>query len=328
MGARGGLARCDGTPDNVTGEFGEWLSGLRCVIGARLTRIFIDSVGSNPTFPIWNGNSVGRVGTSCYTVSVKTCENCQSLFPESVIVQGKRKSLRSRRFCLKCSPYKNHNTRCLASPRSDKSRSSSKASSVEKLRRFDWTAIQKFYDEGATYVKITERFGVCSAHIALAASSGLLRTRSVSQAIKLRYEQNPRKPVSEETRRKISKSRLEYLRKNPDKVPYLLNHSNKKSYPEKLFEEALEEAGVSGFVYNFSAGIYQYDFAFPSVKLDVEIDGATHLSEKVKKIDKRRDEWTEAQGWSVLRFTALEVKEDASKCVQIAKALIGELQTE
>ena len=53
------------------------------------------------------------------------------------------------------------------------------------------------------------------------------------------------------------------------------------------------------------------------MKIDVEIDGGTHLSEKVKKIDCKRDKFSESQNWLVLRFTAKEVKENATYCIKI-----------
>jgi very-short-patch-repair endonuclease len=38
--------------------------------------------------------------------------------------------------------------------------------------------------------------------------------------------------------------------------------------------------------------IYEYDFAWLKEKIDVEIDGGTHKTEKVKKIDSRKDEFS------------------------------------
>jgi very-short-patch-repair endonuclease len=130
------------------------------------------------------------------------------------------------------------------------------------------------------------------------------------------------KELSESHRNKISKSRIEYLIANPDKVPYLINHSSKMSYPEKIFKQALESAGIKGWVYNYQNSIYQYDFGFPELMIDVEIDGGTHLTEKVKKIDKRRDEFSKSQGWRILRFTATEVKSDLIGCINRLKFLI------
>jgi len=120
---------------------------------------------------------------------------------------------------------------------------------------------------------------------------------------------------SEEDKKRISEERIKYLTAHPDKVPYRLNHSSKMSYPEKLFKNALESANITGWTYNFQNGIYSYDFAFPELKIDVEIDGGTHTQENVKKIDERRDIFSRKQGWKVIRFTAKEVKENVMLCI-------------
>ena len=130
------------------------------------------------------------------------------------------------------------------------------------------------------------------------------------------------KSHSEESKKKISEARLKYLLNNPDKVPYLLNHSSKMSYPEKIFKNALESSGIEGWVYNYQNSIYQYDFAFTEKKIDVEIDGDTHLTEKVKQIDERRDKFSIENGWVVLRFTAREVKTDVIRCINQLKLLL------
>jgi very-short-patch-repair endonuclease len=124
---------------------------------------------------------------------------------------------------------------------------------------------------------------------------------------------------SEDTKEKISNARIKYLIENPDKVPYLLNHSSKMSYPEKLFKNALDASNITGWTYNFQNSIYQYDFAFLDKKIDVEIDGGTHLTDKVKKIDARRDLFSKNDGWIVIRFTAKEVKENIIECINKLK---------
>ena len=119
---------------------------------------------------------------------------------------------------------------------------------------------------------------------------------------------------SEKSKKKISKIRRAYLEKYPDKVPYRLNHSFKKSYPEELFEKELIKRNISGWIYNYPMGIYQYDFAWPDLKIDVEIDGATHNQEKVKRIDERRDKFSTENGWKVIRFSASMVKKEINLC--------------
>lgn len=42
-----------------------------------------------------------------------TCRKCNEKFPTSVKIDGKRYGLYRRKFCLRCSPFKEHNTRKL-----------------------------------------------------------------------------------------------------------------------------------------------------------------------------------------------------------------------
>lgn len=104
-------------------------------------------------------------------------------------------------------------------------------------------------------------------------------------------------------------------------------HSSQESYPEKRFKQALEEAGIQGWLYKYPAGIYEYDFAFLELKLDVEIDGDTHLNPLVKKKDERRDAWTRSQGWEVLRFTAKDVKKNLGGVIESLKNKISGLNS-
>jgi very-short-patch-repair endonuclease len=142
--------------------------------------------------------------------------------------------------------------------------------------------------------------------------------RRGSEAVKACHKMNPESyRQSAKTREKISKARLKYLQENPDKVPFRLYHSSKDSWPELIFKNELERRLITGWFHNYNTGIYEYDFAFPIQKVDVEIDGPTHVTEIVKRIDKRRDEWTRIQGWDVLRFKTVHVKRDVKECVNI-----------
>lgn len=44
------------------------------------------------------------------------CKKCGTEFPRWVWIDGKRRSLQNRKFCLTCSPYKKHNTKDLTKP--------------------------------------------------------------------------------------------------------------------------------------------------------------------------------------------------------------------
>jgi hypothetical protein len=42
-----------------------------------------------------------------------TCDFCNKTFPNWLIIEGKRRNLSSRKYCLDCSPFEQHNTRRL-----------------------------------------------------------------------------------------------------------------------------------------------------------------------------------------------------------------------
>jgi len=122
--------------------------------------------------------------------------------------------------------------------------------------------------------------------------------------------------MSDEQKLKISKSRKKYLDENPGKIPYLLNHSSKESYPERLFRESLIKNGVNGWTQEYPILRYSLDFAFVDLKIDIEIDGSTHNLENVKKIDIERDNTLSQMGWKILRFSDYEIKNNIDEIIK------------
>lgn len=96
---------------------------------------------------------------------------------------------------------------------------------------------------------------------------------------------------SEEDKKRISEQRKKYLNEHPEKVPYLLNHSSKISYPERYFKFVflIEKIDLK---YHLQIGRYQLDFYNLQKKKYVEIDGESHfLDNKTIMIDKERTEF-------------------------------------
>ena len=56
--------------------------------------------------------------------------------------------------------------------------------------------------------------------------------------------------------------------------------------------------------------VYKFDLAHLMLKIAVEVDGASHLSKKVKAADERQRQWCEANDWLLLRFTNQEILAD------------------
>lgn len=196
---------------------------------------------------------------------------------------------------------------------------------MNKRWKYDWTKIQSDYDSGLSQRELVKKYGMSMTTLVKAARTTKFNTRTASQASSLGKKKFPRKQ-SLETRKKISKARILYLTNNPDKVPYKINHSSKASFPEICFEKALIESDIKGWIKSYQIGIYEYDFAFPQFKVDVEIDGSTHLQEKVKLIDQRRDEWSEKNGWKVIRFSAKKVKQDINSCINELRSLLKQME--
>ena len=116
------------------------------------------------------------------------------------------------------------------------------------------------------------------------------------------------RPHTSESRKKISNARKKYLTDNPDKVPYLLNHSSKESYPEKYFSELFSKESIQVERY-FRLGSYELDFCIPGKKIDIEIDGDQHyLDENIIKHDIKRNKYLEDNGWIVFRIKWSEYK--------------------
>ena len=44
---------------------------------------------------------------------MKICEKCKNEFKTSIFINGKRRNLQNRKYCLECSPFGNHNTKNL-----------------------------------------------------------------------------------------------------------------------------------------------------------------------------------------------------------------------
>lgn len=107
---------------------------------------------------------------------------------------------------------------------------------------------------------------------------------------------------TEETKKKLSDIRIKYLIDNPDKVPYLLNHSKNESYPEKYFTELFKEENMVLEKF-FRIGLYELDFSIPSKKICIEIDGEQHYSDKkIVESDKKRTLFLENIGWDIIRI--------------------------
>jgi len=169
------------------------------------------------------------------------------------------------------------------------------------LKKYDWVQIQNYYNEGNSCRDVIKKFDISSAGLSFAVKSGVLRTRTKSDSNILGHKKFPQKH-SDSTKKKISESRIKYLKDNPDKVPYLLNHSSRESYPEKYFWEIFEKENLNIKRY-LQVGLYELDFYNLDKKIDIEIDGEQHFTDKkIVESDKRRNSYLIDNGWTIIRI--------------------------
>lgn len=190
-----------------------------------------------------------------------------------------------------------------------------------KYTEDDLNKIRELYDSGSSEKLIMEK-GYSKNTIRIALRK---RRRSRQEANFLMRKLYPEsfKP-SDKTRKKISISQRKYYKEHPDKLPYLQRHSSNKSPLEDLFEKALIKNDIKGWVRKYRIGLYEYDFAFPLMKIDVEIDGHTHNIDSVIVKDRQRDEWSKTNSWTVVRFNAKYVRNDVQICIDhLRKILIN-----
>lgn len=73
---------------------------------------------------------------------------------------------------------------------------------------------------------------------------------------------------------------------------------------------------------------YRADFAIPSKKIVIELDGHEyHKSKEQRTNDARRERDLQTAGWKVIRFTGTEVHRDAYKCAEDACHFIRSVET-
>lgn len=80
------------------------------------------------------------------------------------------------------------------------------------------------------------------------------------------------------------------------------------SQAERMLVRLLRDAGITGWVANYRLGRYKVDVAFPDIRVGIEVDGwAHHSSPDQFEGDRVRQNQIVLRGWTVLRFTWLDL---------------------
>lgn len=132
-----------------------------------------------------------------------------------------------------------------------------------------------------------------------------------------------------ETKKKLSEARIRYLKENPDKVPYKLNHYSKgRSYAEEYWKNVLDSFDIL-YEEQYQISLYSLDFALVDLKIDLEIDGDQHhLDQRIVESDKRRTQFLENLGWKVIRIKWSEyLRLDIDERKKYINGIINQLST-
>lgn len=138
--------------------------------------------------------------------------------------------------------------------------------------------------------------------------NGYMKASSIGSTYSLSPEAKRRISISasgrkhsEETKQKISKRRKEFIKNNPDKAPYVMNHYTKgPSYAEQYFLDVFKN---TDFVYHYKFHTYELDFADVENKINIEIDGEQHYcDDRIVRHDIKRNAFLEERGWTVIRI--------------------------
>lgn len=83
-----------------------------------------------------------------------------------------------------------------------------------------------------------------------------------------------------------------------------------------------------GWLAEVPTGQYRLDFFCPDLRLAVEVDGAAHRGERVRKYDERRDRWHLQHGIRTVRVSAREVETDPAFVMRLIDEAVGRRRLE
>lgn len=178
-----------------------------------------------------------------------------------------------------------------------------------------------------------DRFSKSYNHTGTSWNKGLTkdndsRIKQYSETLKKTHQEKGSywsgKTLPKEMKDKISSSRIQYLKENPDKVPYVLNHYSKgESYPEQYFRSLFDKNDIQ-YEQEKREGLYSLDFVIG--RYNIEIDGEQHyLDERIKQSDIKRTKYLEGLGYKVIRIRWSEYQSLKDK-KEFVKKLLEEIR--
>ena len=118
------------------------------------------------------------------------------------------------------------------------------------------------------------------------------------------------------------------LRRIHHKPPQQGGNGRPMPLPQKILLELLGEAWVAEYAISLGKRTegyptcYKVDLGNPSSMIAIEIDGFSHVAEKRKFLDMKKEDKLNSLGWKVLRFTNKEVLSSALEVVGKVQSLV------
>lgn len=131
---------------------------------------------------------------------------------------------------------------------------------------------------------------------------------------------------TEETKLQMSNSRIDWLKKNPEKHPWK-RKTKFTSIPCENFKKYLDSINLKYIseydTYDETHRNFSIDIAFPDIKLGIEINGNQHYNKDgtLKKYYQKRHEIIESYGWKLLEIHYLSCfkEENIKEIIQFYK---------
>lgn len=98
-------------------------------------------------------------------------------------------------------------------------------------------------------------------------------------------------------------------------------HLSSPTNAEKKLARALKEKRWS-FERNQIVEGYEVDFLLPEIRLIIEVDGYTHLSDRRLQLDLAKEKRLVEKGYLLLRFTNQQIREQLPQCLREIEKII------
>ena len=180
----------------------------------------------------------------------------------------------------------------------------------------DLSYIQSLYDSGLSWREVSKIGKISCATIYEKVRSNELKSRNLSDSIKLTAFKKPRKH-SEETKNKISLARKKYLKENGEN-PWKYKSSVHSSIPCEKFKSFLKKRGIDfseEYLPLIEKGrFFRIDIAFPDKKIGIEINGNQHYNPdfSLKPYYEERHNLIIEEGWILLEIPSKRCFSEAS----------------